>query len=97
LVNLKLEFLKYDITNYEDLKHLTKKFNDEFDKIQVSISKLELFLNNQQILLSTYDLNKKTHDLQKLNEQYIGSIFYILAIFSIRPVEKKIRTERFKK
>lgn len=74
--NLKIMFSNYGPYNYNDLDALWRKCNDEYDKVKVSMSKLELFLNNDNILKSVYQLNHKTYALQNTNEKFIKAIYW---------------------
>ena len=74
---LKIIWSQHDISQYDIMVNLIRKFNDEYDNVQVSMSKLDLFLNSQDIVLAAYNLNVKTYKIQSLNEKAVKAMYLI--------------------
>lgn len=73
----------YKTYNYPELddilkstKKLHKENDDDYDRIQMCLSKLELFLNDERIIKSIYTLNNKTQEFQALNETHISNFIW---------------------
>ncbi len=81
----------YDENNYSELKSLKLNFKKNFDTVQVSMSRLELFLNNKDIINSVYKLNSDTYEIQKINNQYTRDIYnqYKPIVFYKKAIEGK--------
>jgi hypothetical protein len=80
--NSQLEKMVSSFLSKEDEEHkewfdLIEKFKEENDKandkIQICVSKLELFMTDKSIISIVYNLNTETYQFQFLNEKYIDN------------------------
>jgi hypothetical protein len=74
-----IEKYRYDITK-------SKSFS--YEKVLISMSKLQLFLNDDKIINAAYELNLKTGEHQKIHEDYIDDFVHFS--FGICSLEKHL-------
>ena len=77
--HLKIMLSNYDRFNYSELKEIRKKIDDQYDKVQVGMSKLELFLDDSNVLHKAYLLNIAAHEVQQSIQLAAVNLYYNLS------------------
>jgi hypothetical protein len=61
----------HKVSDYEVLSDISKKYNTDYDKVLLAMSKVELFLNNEEIVRASHNLIQATFVIQECNEKHI--------------------------
>lgn len=77
----------YNENNYLATKDLKPIFKKDFDKMQISMFKVELFVNNNELIKLIVELNQETYKLEKINLAYTHKI-YVQCYYIIKERKK---------
>ena len=91
-----VDYVSKQYKNIEDIEKyrydITKSKSASYEKVLISMSKLQLFLNDDKIINSAYELNLKTGEYQKIHEDYTDDFVHFS--FGIHSLENKLEQAR---
>ncbi|MGN6647553.1 MAG: hypothetical protein ACTHJT_13615 [Cytophaga sp.] len=73
--SIRVVLTDYNENNYTSITELKPTFKKDYDKMQIAMSKVELFVDNEELITLIRALNKETYKLHKINLEYTNKIY----------------------